>query len=1324
MAGFNRVMALVRATVLSGLVGVLAGGVLVPGCVTESGDPARAPAGAGDEIPPEIATATFAEESCCADDSPCQDGLWCNGRETCNCWGECEAADPSINVCVDGDPCTDDTCDETADACPHELVFGPGCACTSDAFCDDGDACTVDVCDPGTLTCTYGTLDCNDGNICTDETCNPATGCVYVNNSNVCDDGQYCTVGDTCGGGACVGAARVCPNLDGLACTPDVCNEATDACQWSIAPGYCVIGGVCYLSGATNPANACQSCQPAVSTGAWSAKPNGTPCNDGQFCTLTDSCNAGICTGVGVRCPVTGCVTGCNEVTDTCTFAALGTSCSNGQWCDGPEVCNATGTCLPGSNPCTLACEGCNEVLDLCDVVVGCRIGGACYAVGATNPANQCQWCDPATSRTAWTNKPAGTGCNDGLYCTLTDTCNAGACTGAGARCPVSGCVGGCNEVTDACTPAPVGTPCAGAAGTCSTAGLCDGTLVCPGAGYRPAGFPCRSVAPGGCDVAESCTGASFDCPPDGFLGAATVCRAAAGTCDVAENCTGASAVCPGDVLRPLGFACNNGLFCDGADTCNGAGACLGGAMPCNDGLWCTTDACNEVSDLCTASLNAGTCLIAGVCYNNGDLNPANLCQRCWTATSTSAWSPAPGPLNDTCAGSVNIPMGGSVDGDTMCANADYVNSAGAAIPCGSSATAADVVYNYSFTTPTDYQLYHYRTSERSSGATPHPDPYVYARSTCADGSGGAEWRCNNDCSTGFVGTNYSGTACAGLPGNSGVVVVNPVPVGFAQTTSVMSDGGGAGRGTITTAVARENHNNNSCAGTSAYHASPNIFPGTQPAAAQQVRWRGNNTGYADVAGIAPSCGGGGGGGPCGGPFSGSGSGGNSGAVCLATYSFNAIAGNTYIISTCGSYGGDPYVRLSGCCAGSNDDSCGLGSQISCVATCTGPVNICASSYSSSFASWNYTVAGTCSGGGGGPVDAEATFRVSTAATPPIHFYYDELAILYDGNAATSPFDAVIQLLGPDASLASCTDAANASCSSYSGWGPASVVLGSAGVARDYWVALGAVSGARGQYELTAQPAVAQFTGQHQYFPTLRPASSGGGNFDLQCTRIDFVPTGAAGAGYTATWSVLPGCAWVAAPGGAAGNVVWERLTVPPNFDDCSVNYPIGFNFRWGEAFYTRMVVDSNGRIRLSNNPADCSGRCFDYWCADYTANVAELYQTYEPTLAVLWTDLIMCSDWGFGTCSGTMGQISRQIAPIVAPTGETITAAVVSWENNGYYNGWGGDVDFQAILYIDGRFSFIYRNITGNSGWFDSSYGIVGLSGTTNVIGGAVNFR
>ncbi|MBI5486780.1 MAG: hypothetical protein HY905_05570 [Deltaproteobacteria bacterium] len=101
--------------------------------------------------------------------------------------------------------------------------------------------------------------------------------------------------------------------------------------------------------------------------------------------------------------------------------------------------------------------------------------------------------------------------------------------------------------------------------------------------------------------------------------------------------------------------------------------------------------------------------------------------------------------------------------------------------------------------------------------------------------------------------------------------------------------------------------------------------------------------------------------GPCGGPFSGSGSEGYSGTYCLGDYSFRAIAGNTYTISTCASCSGDTYLVVSGACSCEDDDGCsGLCSECTCTATSDGDANICASTYSMNDGSWSYTVSGVC----------------------------------------------------------------------------------------------------------------------------------------------------------------------------------------------------------------------------------------------------------------------------------------------------------------------------------------------------------------------------
>jgi hypothetical protein len=85
-----------------------------------------------------------------------------------------------------------------------------------------------------------------------------------------------------------------------------------------------------------------------------------------------------------------------------------------------------------------------------------CYIGSTCYASGAVNPANGCEVCTPGTARNAWSPRAAGTSCNDGLFCTTGETCNAaGACNqtlGATNCADTLACTTDtCNEAGDTC---------------------------------------------------------------------------------------------------------------------------------------------------------------------------------------------------------------------------------------------------------------------------------------------------------------------------------------------------------------------------------------------------------------------------------------------------------------------------------------------------------------------------------------------------------------------------------------------------------------------------------------------------------------------------------------------------------------------------------------------------------------------------------------------------------------------------------------------------------------------------------------------------------
>ena len=121
-----------------------------------------------------------ADGDCCSstctlepDGSPCSDGTFCNGPETCTA-GSCTAGAPV--ECDDGDACTTDACDEAAKACRHDPVGCPA---------------------PGT---------------CLDAVCDPATGCGSAPSADgaPCDDGDACTADDACAGGACAGVPVAC----------------------------------------------------------------------------------------------------------------------------------------------------------------------------------------------------------------------------------------------------------------------------------------------------------------------------------------------------------------------------------------------------------------------------------------------------------------------------------------------------------------------------------------------------------------------------------------------------------------------------------------------------------------------------------------------------------------------------------------------------------------------------------------------------------------------------------------------------------------------------------------------------------------------------------------------------------------------------------------------------------------------------------------------------------------------------------------------------------------------------------------------------------
>jgi cysteine-rich repeat protein len=106
----------------------------------------------------------------------------------------------------------------------------------------------------------------------------------------------------------------------------------------------------------------------------------------------------------------------------------------------------------------------------------------------------------------------------------------------------------------------------------------------------------CRPAA-GNCDIAESCTGDSSECPADAKSTA--VCRAAAGVCDIAESCDGVGNNCPADAKSTA--VCNPSTGpCDPLEACDGVGNnCPADVtiVDCINGDGCCADGCNANND-------------------------------------------------------------------------------------------------------------------------------------------------------------------------------------------------------------------------------------------------------------------------------------------------------------------------------------------------------------------------------------------------------------------------------------------------------------------------------------------------------------------------------------------------------------------------------------------------------------------------------------------------------------------------------------------------------------------------------------------------------
>ena len=139
----------------------------------------------------------------------------------------------------DGNLCTINACDELSFECTTAFLNGKECL--------DGDVCTTSDKCLG-LECVGTQINCTDGLLCTDDVgCDPKSGCVYEYNSLECDDGDVCTVGDSCTDGACASGKEALSCDDKNGCTTDTCSNPDGCAHQAVENGLpCENKGTCY----------------------------------------------------------------------------------------------------------------------------------------------------------------------------------------------------------------------------------------------------------------------------------------------------------------------------------------------------------------------------------------------------------------------------------------------------------------------------------------------------------------------------------------------------------------------------------------------------------------------------------------------------------------------------------------------------------------------------------------------------------------------------------------------------------------------------------------------------------------------------------------------------------------------------------------------------------------------------------------------------------------------------------------------------------------------------------------------------------------------